>query len=255
MASAGISCAVVGFLAVTSLTAQVRPLPGGERPIDPARAAAQALGQGVHGPPAPERQPPAPVQYPPDFIGPLPADQQAAAPVVAAQDPPGQDPPVPVPVRPLPGQEGAIDPARAAEQTLTQGRVLYGPPPPPEAPDPTRTVPITPLPIPDAPVDPAVQAGEAIRGALPGSGAFIGPLAEAPTPAAPQASLVETGYPVHGQVRLGYRYRHVSNDDTDQDLQGSLSLDFGDPARHPVTGHFYGSGWWDIDGFQTATTC
>lgn len=52
---------------------------------------------------------------------------------------------------------------------------------------------------------------------------------------------------IHGYMSARYIYRDT-REDIDQDMDGGIGLEIGDPSRHQATGHFMARGRMDVDG-------
>lgn len=74
-----------------------------------------------------------------------------------------------------------------------------------------------------------------------------------PLAATPPREVPELGVPIHGSLQTRYRGRHAASSD-DQEVFTVLGFDVGDPERHPVTFHFVGRGYADLDGGETRST-
>jgi hypothetical protein len=89
-------------------------------------------------------------------------------------------------------------------------------------------------------------SGGAGEPAGPSAGSLDRSVPQDPSALAPAAP-AESGYPIHGILTSSYRGRWTSGDH-DHDLFETLSLDLGDPARNPWTGHVMTRVDADLDG-------
>lgn len=254
-------CACALAVAVRAQNPTPEPQPGTQQPA-PQQPAPQQPAAPAPGATTPNAQQPAP---PPPAVQPAePSEADRAAEMLRRalglkKGPVPGDPnaPKPEPEKKEPekqGPEKSGTEAKAATPNAVATPPAEGQPQQPTGRNAQDPRPATPSasqdPPPNPPVDPTRRAAEGLRQLLPRATTPTDP--SPPEPASTRIATPEgdaSAFPVHGSVQTRYRLRRTG-DDRDQDLSIATNLDFGDAAKHDVTGRFAGRAFADLDGVQ-----